>query len=63
MQQRYEDYILIVSVADDASNALTKKIIDLMRELGFEFDLKGKFRYGYLAVLDQGKCIEEQCGL
>ncbi len=46
------DVLTLIAVKDEGSNALNDAIINKMKSFGLEFDLKGNFRYSYLAVLD-----------
>ncbi len=56
---------IFISVSDDASKNLSKKDCDKLSELGLTYNLMDKFRYSYLAVLDNhtSRDLLEDCGV
>lgn len=54
-----EKPLIIIAVKDEASTALTDEMIGYMQSLGVQFDLKDKYRWSYLAVVDEGKVVYE----
>lgn len=53
------NYLLFMSVRDDASTSFTTEIRDAMFNLGLETDLTNKYRNSYVAVLDGKKVVFE----
>lgn len=54
------DYVVVISVKDEASCALTQDTIAQMQKLGLRFPLEGKYRSSYLAILDGKTCLAEE---
>ncbi len=54
------NYIVFMSVADDASAAFTSEMKDAMFELGLSNDLTGQYRKSYAAVVDSNQVVYEQ---
>ena len=55
-----DDYIVVMSVKDDSSQAMTEELVQRMHDLGLEEDLQqAGMRKSYLAVLDGKKKIFE----
>lgn len=52
-------YSVFIAVKDEASSGLNPQIVDAMRDLGFAFELEGKYRYSYIAVRTDGEQYEE----
>lgn len=46
--------IVIISVMDEATNALNELSLHYMSELGFESDLIGKYRWSYIGITAKG---------
>lgn len=53
------DYVVCIAVKDEASQSLTAEIVQDFCNMGLEFDLPGKYRWSYLAVIDNGQVIYE----
>lgn len=54
-------YTVFISVREEGTRALSNVQKDLLEELGCQTDFTGKYGYSYLAVLDNGKVVEERC--
>jgi hypothetical protein len=54
-----ENYLLLIAVKDEASNALTDDIVKEMKSLGLDFDLRNHYRWAYLAALGEDGVIYE----
>jgi hypothetical protein len=54
-------YIKIISARDEASNRIDDELVNKFHELGLNKDLKGKFRWSYLSIIDGNKVIYEDC--
>lgn len=54
-----QNAVILLAVKDEASNALTEEVIKTMQSLGLEFDLRGHYRWSYLAVIDSGNVLYE----
>lgn len=52
-------YTIFISVRDECADALKDTTLNHLKNLGLEADLKGKFRYSYLAVLSNGVLTEQ----
>ena len=52
-------YSVFMAVKDEASNGLNQEVIDAMHELGFAFELEGKWRNSYVAVKTQDETFEK----
>lgn len=52
-------YSIFMAVKDEASNGLRQEVVDAMHELGFAFELEGKWRNSYVAVKTQDEIFEE----
>ncbi len=53
-------YDIFIGVKDEASRSLSIAIVELMQDLGLEFDLMGHYRYGYYAILpSDGDALED----
>jgi len=48
------NYITIISARDEFSGALNDKILEQLKNLGFKSDLKGKYRWSYIGVINSG---------
>lgn len=48
-----KENVIFVSVYDEATNALTAKNCELLRELGLETDLRGQYQSSYAAVIHE----------
>ena len=55
-----DDLVILISAKDEASYALNEKTIGIMQSLGLEFDLKNRYRYSYLAVIDENEVVFEK---
>ena len=53
--KRLNNVIVLVAVNDDCSKALTNNMVLSMRRLGLKFDMKGKYRYHYVALIDNNE--------
>ena len=53
------DYILFMSVKDDASASFNQDMKKAMNNLGLAYDLSGKYRNSYVALIDSGNVIYE----
>ena len=49
---------IFITVRDEATNSLTGKLLEDLKEIGVRTDLKGKYRYSYYAVITQGDSVE-----
>lgn len=58
----YPNYMVIFSVRDEASNRLDGSHVSLLKDLGLLQDMRGKYRWSYLAILDGGQVVTEQMG-
>ncbi len=58
--QEMNDVALLISVKDEASNGLTDEMIQAMQSLGLQFDMKGRYRESYLAVVENGDVLHEE---
>ena len=56
-----ERYTVFISAMDDASADMDDEIVNAMENLGLKTDLRGHFRESYIAVIEGGKVITEQC--
>ncbi len=52
-------YSIFMAVKDEASSGLKQEVVDAMHELGFAFDLEGKWRNSYVAVKTQDGTFEK----
>jgi hypothetical protein len=52
-------YSIFMAVKDEASSGLKKEVVDAMHELGFAFELEGKWRNSYVAVKTQDEVFEK----
>lgn len=55
-----EGYTIFMAVTDDATNNLGPKRKEDLRELGITKSLDGKFRYSFLAVIDDGEVVTQK---
>lgn len=55
-----DDYLVFISSNDDTSEAIDENAIVSMQKLGLQADLRDKFRWSYLAIIDQGKVVFEE---
>lgn len=55
-----DECVVVIAACDDASNALGQQDISAMRQLGLQEDLRGKFTWRYIAVLDDGRLLCER---
>jgi len=55
-----EDYMILISVKDDSSKAMNKKIIGAMNLLGLKENLMEGYRNSYIAAIDGGKVMIEE---
>ena len=53
------DIAVFLSVRDDAANALSDGMQDMLHALGLKETLQGNFRSDYIAVIDKGEVIAE----
>lgn len=58
--KKLDNVALIITAKDEASTALDKDTIALIKSLGLEFEMKDKFRYSYISVIDNGSVIYEK---
>lgn len=58
--KKNENIVLFIAARYEASAALDEKTIEAMKSLGLKFDLKDKYGYSYLAVVDGDKVLHEQ---
>lgn len=58
---KYErpNVIVFIAVRDEATNSLTNTLLEDLKEIGIETNLKGKVRYGYYAIITPEGSIEE----
>lgn len=56
------DLVLLISAKDEAGYSLTDESICKMQQLGLAFSLKEQYQNSYLAILDQSRCLAEDCG-
>lgn len=61
-QINQDGHLILISAKDDASSAINKAITEKLRALGLKEELKEKFRFSYLAVLDGKRLVYEQAG-
>lgn len=54
------NYITIISARDEFSSKLDDEILKKLKNLGFESDLKDKYRWSYIGVVDSGSVIHEE---
>lgn len=54
------DYLVLFAVKDEASYAITKEIEAAMSQLGLKKSLEDKFRYSYIAVINEKDVIVER---
>lgn len=52
-------YTIFISVRDECTTALKDSTLENLKKLGLKADLKGKFRYSYLAVISNGVLTEQ----
>lgn len=57
-----ENILMIFSVKDEASSALTDEDISAMQALGLDFKLKDGYRCAYAAIVDSGGVLFEKIG-
>jgi len=55
-------YVVLISVKDEASNALTTELMDRLQALGVQTDLIGKYRNSFYSVMDGSSVIAEDIG-
>lgn len=56
-----KDYMVIMSVKDEASSKFTDEMDHAMKQLGFMKSVKDKRRYSYIGVLNDGEVVYEEC--
>lgn len=54
-----DDYTIIIAAKDEASIGMTDEISEKLTNLGLIGDLRGKYRYSYLTVIEKGSVIYE----
>jgi len=54
------NYITIISARDEFSGALNDKILEQLKNLGLKCDLKGKYRWSYISVINSGNVEFEE---
>lgn len=54
------DYITIISARDEFSSKLDDEILKKLKNLGFKSDLKDKYRWSYIGVINSGSVIHEE---
>lgn len=54
------NYLVIFAVKDEASHAITEEIEAAMKQLGLRKNLEGKFRYSYIALIDEKEVLMER---
>lgn len=55
-----KDCLIIVCARDEATEGLNESTVISMKELGLS-DIRGKFRYSYIAIIDHNNMITERC--
>lgn len=53
------NHTLLISVSDEASNALSDAAVEQLRSLGLKLDLQNAFRQSYYAVVGPNTCKEQ----
>ncbi|GHV27461.1 hypothetical protein FACS1894167_02510 [Synergistales bacterium] len=53
------DYLVIISVRDEASRNINDEIAHELSVIGLRQDLRGKYRQSYIAVIDSGSVVFE----
>lgn len=61
LQNCPDSYAIIIAAYDEASSGITTEIAEELSGLGLKKELVGKYRYGYIAVIENGK-IKEKLG-
>ena len=56
-----DNYVTLVSVKIDAAAYFPEEAYQPMSELGLQVNLSNQYGMSYLAVIDQGKAVTEQC--
>lgn len=59
LDRNKENFIILLAVKDEASNALTQEVVQMIQTLGLEFDLQDHYRWSYLAIVDAGNVLYE----
>ena len=52
-------YSIFMAVKDEASSGLKQEVVDAMHQLGFAFEMDGKWRNSYVAVKTQDETFEK----
>jgi uncharacterized membrane protein len=55
-----QPYTVLISARDEASQAITPEIADKLKALGVRSDLREKYRWSYICVLDGGASVYEE---
>ena len=53
-------YRIYIAICDEGTGAIDNDMMNLLRELGMQTELPGKYRYSYVGVFENGQSLYEE---